>query len=87
MTMRIALLIVALMTFTSAIQMVLNRHESRKLFVELQYLRSSGQQLDHEWGQLLLEQATWSTHARIEDIAHDKLAMVRPTTVYTLRQP
>ena len=65
-------------TFSSAVELVLNRHASRKLFVELQTLRDTRQQLDQEWGKLLLEQATWATDVRIEDIARDSLDMVTP---------
>jgi len=35
--------------------------------------------LNIEWGQLQIEQSTWATHARIERIATDNLALVRPT--------
>lgn len=65
-------------TFASAVEVVLNRHESRTLFVELQTLRDDKQQLNQEWGQLLLEQATWATPVRIEDVARESLKMVRP---------
>ncbi len=70
--------LVGLCTFASAVELVLNRHASRKLFVELQALRDTQQQLDQEWGQLLLEQATWATHVRVEDIAREQLGMVTP---------
>ncbi len=76
------LLVVALLagtcTFASAIELVLSRHASRTLFVELQTLRDTREQLNQEWGQLLLEQATWATPVRIEDMARDQLGMVPP---------
>lgn len=76
------LVIVALLagacTFASAVELVLNRHASRKLFVELQTLRDTKQDLQQEWGQLLLEQATWARHSRVEEIARDSLGMVSP---------
>lgn len=64
--------------FVSALQVVLHRHEMRKLFSVLQELHLQQSELDREWGQLLLEQATWGTHGRIEDIARNKLNMVVP---------
>ncbi len=70
--------LVGLCAFASAVELVLNRHASRKLFVELQSLRDTQQQLDQEWGQLLLEQATWATHVRVEGIAREQLGMVTP---------
>ena len=67
-----------LCAFASAVELVLNRHASRKLFVELQALRETHQRLNEEWGQLLLEQATWATHARVESVAREQLGMVTP---------
>ncbi len=71
-------LLAGVCAFASAVELVLNRHDSRRLFVELQTLRLTKQELDQQWGQLLLEQATWATHARVEEIAHDALGMVSP---------
>jgi cell division protein FtsL len=59
---------------------VLARHQSRKLFVELQALEQQRDAMNDEWGQLLLEQATWGTHGRVEDIARTKLGMMVPST-------
>lgn len=66
------------MTFASAVELVLSRHQSRRLFVELQSLHEVKQGLDQEWGQLLLEQATWGAELRVEQLANDKLDMVVP---------
>jgi cell division protein FtsL len=71
-------ILAGLMTFASAVELVLNRHASRKLFVELQGLRIDKQRLDQEWGQLLLEQATWATQVRVESMARESLGMVLP---------
>ncbi len=70
--------VAGLMTFASAVELVLSRHQSRRLFVELQSLHEVKQGLDQEWGQLLLEQATWGAELRVEQIANDKLGMVVP---------
>jgi cell division protein FtsL len=76
-----------LLTFASAVELVLQRHQSRRLFVELQDLRAQRQALDQEWGQLLLEQATWGAELRVEQVASEKLGMVTPapTQVMELR--
>ena len=73
--------------FISAMEVVLHRHETRKLFSALQELQAEHNELDREWGQLLLEQGTWGTHGRIEDIARDKLNMTLPDVeqVYRVR--
>jgi cell division protein FtsL len=67
-----------LLVFFSALAIVLARHQSRKLFVELQALEKQRDAMDEEWGQLQLEQSTWGTHVRIEELARRKLGMTVP---------
>ncbi len=54
------------------------RHQSRSLFAQLERLRAERDALNIEWGQLLLEQATWSEHRRVEQIARARLDMNLP---------
>jgi cell division protein FtsL len=61
-----------------ALMLVTSQHQSRKLYVELQKEQELAKQLDVEWGQLQLEQSTWATHARIEQIASRNLSMRLP---------
>ena len=70
--------VIGLFTFASAVELVLYRHQSRRLFVELQSLRQTRLGIDQEWGQLLLEQATWGAEIRVEQIAVEKLGMLVP---------
>lgn len=63
----------------SAIGVVFSTHESRKLFVALQGLQKTRDELSAEWGRLQLEQSTWATHGRIERIANNKLEMINPS--------
>ena len=62
----------------SAMALVFTKHESRKLFVELEQLTQQRDDLNIEWGQLQIEQSTWAQHARIEQVATDDLSLVRP---------
>lgn len=62
----------------SALALVYTKHESRKLFVELEELTRERDQLNIEWGQLQIEQSTFATHGRIEQVASDELALVKP---------
>jgi cell division protein FtsL len=62
----------------SAILLIYSKHQSRKLFVELQQLKYQVDALNTEWGQLQLEQSAWSGHGRIERIARKRLSMVMP---------
>ena len=66
--------------FVSALAIVYTKHESRKLFVELESLTTERDALDIEWGQLQIEQSTWATHARIERIAVEEMSLIRPPT-------
>jgi cell division protein FtsL len=78
MTRRIALVGLFFGVVMSAMLIVVQRHEARKVFNTVQELEAEQNELDQEWGQLLLEQGTWGTHGRIEDIAREKLNMTLP---------
>lgn len=73
----------------SALALVYTKHESRKLFVELETLTHERDELNIEWGQLQIEQSTWATHARIEQVATDDLSLVRPVAseIYVIERP
>ena len=75
---RIWVLLLAGVAFGSAVEIVLQRHETRKLFSEIYSFERQQNELELEWGQLLLEQGTWGTHSRIEEIATDRLHMQVP---------
>jgi cell division protein FtsL len=79
----------ALVCVLSSIALVYTKHESRKLFVELESLTHQRDDLNIEWGQLQSEQSTWATHARIERVAIDDLSLVRPeaTEIYVIERP
>ena len=53
----------AVVCVISAIALVYTKHESRKLFVELETLTHERDELNIEWGQLQIEQSTWATHS------------------------
>ncbi len=64
--------------FLSALGIVTSRHEARRLFVELQTLEKTHDELNAEWGRLQLEQRTWAMSDRIETIARNELGMKMP---------
>ena len=66
------------LVLASAILLIYSKHQSRKLFVELQQLKYQVDALNTEWSQLQLEQSAWSGHGRIERIARKRLSMVMP---------
>jgi len=75
---RLFLLVLIMGVLASALGVVFSTNESRKLFVELQGLQKTRDELSADWGRLQLEQSTWATHGRIEQIANNKLEMVNP---------
>ena len=77
---RVLIVVTLLFSFVvgSAILLIYSKHQSRKLFVELQQLRYQVDALNTEWSQLQLEQSAWSEHGRIERIARKQLSMVMP---------
>ena len=79
----------AVICVSSAMALVYTKHEARKLFVELEQLTMERDELNIEWGQLQIEQSTWATHARIEQVANDDLALIRPqpTEIYVIERP
>ena len=79
----------AVVCVLSAIALVFTKHESRKLFVELEQLTQERDELNIEWGQLQIEQSTWAQHARIEQVASDDLSLVRPeaTEIFVIERP
>ena len=81
-------MVFAVVCVMSAIAMIYTKHESRKLFVELEDLTTDRDELNIEWGQLQIEQSTWATHARIERVASEELSLVRPksTEIYVIER-
>jgi cell division protein FtsL len=66
------------LVLASAILLIYSKHQSRKVFVELQQLKHQVDDLNTEWSQLQLEQSSWSGHGRIEEVARKKISMVAP---------
>jgi cell division protein FtsL len=81
-------IVFALVCVLSALALIKTKHESRKLFVELEQLTDERDELNIEWGQLQIEQSTWATHARIEQVATEDLSLVRPesTEIYVIER-
>jgi cell division protein FtsL len=71
-------IILLLILMICALGLISSQHQTRKLFIELQKEQEREKQLNVEWGQLQLEQSTWATHARVENIATRALGMQLP---------
>lgn len=77
--MKITLLALMIMlVFSSAISVIYAKHKTRQYFAELQNLQREAEDLHVEWSQLLVEQGTWASDARVEKVARQHLNMVLP---------
>ena len=75
-----------LVCFGSALAVVHIKYRERRLVAELSQLREARDRLDSDWSRLLLEEATLTTHARIEAKARDDLGMVLPQEIAQVRR-
>lgn len=64
----------------SAFSVVYVKDLHRRMFIAYQDLQQQQTQLYVDWGKLLLEQSTWSTQARVQKIAQQRLGMEAPQT-------
>ncbi len=80
----IGLLLVALLTTAFAVIYVKDRN--RREFIELHNLQRQHDDMVIEQGKLLLEQNTWSSPLRIQNMAEHQLGMINPiksTIIFT----
>ncbi len=75
----VVLAALGVVVLVSAVASVYAKHQSRKLFVELQALVGERDRLEMDWGRLQIEQSTQASHARVERIARERLAMRAPS--------
>lgn len=76
------LILIASVLF-SGLAVIYITNEYRLRFDYLQQLEQNNQKLQLQWGQLLLEQASLATPARVEQIAVEKLQMRLPADKQT----
>ena len=70
--------ILLLLLIACALSLVTSRHQSRKLFVDLEREQVRARNYDIEYGQLQIEQSTWAMPTRVEKIAREQLRMQLP---------
>ena len=75
-----SLFLLSFAVLISALSIVYVTNASRGCRANIQQFIAERNQLHTEWGQLLLEKATWTMQARVEQVANDKLSMVIPDT-------
>lgn len=67
-----------LVLMASAVAAIYAKHQTRKQFVELQGLVAERDRLEMDWGRLQLERSTLGSHARVEQLARERLDMRTP---------
>jgi cell division protein FtsL len=78
---RVLLLVLPLLwcaVLASGAGAIYSKYRARELFVELERLNTSRDELDAEWGRLQLEQSAWSAYAFVERVASERLHMSIP---------
>jgi len=73
------LVFLLMLTTVSATGVIYSTHKSRYLLNELRQLERQRNNLQVEWGQLLLEQSSLVAQGRIENLAIAELGMKIPT--------
>lgn len=63
---------------SSGVGLVYTKHQSRKLFIELQVLQGLRDDLEIEWEMLQLEESTLTTEAVVDQAARVRLNMMVP---------
>ena len=74
----VVVLVLLLSVLVSGVSVIYTTFKNRYLLNELQQLRTQSNELQVQWGQLLIEQSTFSLESRIERKAIDELAMEIP---------
>jgi len=77
-TIRLIVAVLWVAVLASSLGVIYAKQEARNRFNDLQKLTKARDDLDIEWGQLQLEQSTWATHGRVEQVARDDLRMIIP---------
>lgn len=65
-------------TLVCALGVITTKHSERQLNARLAQLQRERDAIDGEWTRLLLEEATLSTHTRIDATARRELGMLEP---------
>ena len=71
-------MVMIFLMLVSALAVVYTINLHRMTCSQLQFAEQQSHQLQLQWGQLLLEQASLATPARVEQLATEKLHMVLP---------
>lgn len=74
----ISTMLLGLLVILSGLAVIYVADLNRRLFMDMQETQAYQVQLQLDWDKLLLEQSTWSTQARIQNLAQERLGMTTP---------
>lgn len=77
------LIVLLIAVLLSALGVVYSTNSYRLTFSQVQQEEQQTHQLELQWGQLLLEQASLATPGRVQELAVDKLKMTLPNAKNT----
>lgn len=80
----VGLLLMVVAVMASGVAVIYSKHMARSEFIAMQQLENKRDLLNEEWGRLLLEQSTWTTPARVEQQARERLQMITPANRNTV---
>jgi len=72
-------IIALVLVMGSCLAVIYSSFETRRLVATHQRLQLDNNAMQVEWGQLLLEQSTWGSYNRVEQLAGAKLKMRVPS--------
>ena len=84
----VAVIILITIILSTGLGLVYTKHQSRKLFIELQAVQAARDDLEIEWELLQLEQSTLAAESVVDHAARTRLDMVIPdpqSVVYIVR--
>jgi len=75
---QVVLFLLAALVFCSSLGVVYSSFLTRQYYSDLQVLQAREDDLDGEYGRLLLEHSAWANYVRVEAVAGKELQMVSP---------
>jgi len=73
------IIFLSIVVFSNALAVVYVRQENREVFREVVSQEEQRDRLNSEWGQLQVEEATWTRYDFVELVAKRDLHMVAPS--------
>ncbi|MFC0336046.1 cell division protein FtsL [Kushneria avicenniae] len=77
------IVVLLVLMILSALGVISTAYHTRSQYARLQTMERQHDQLQTVWSRLLLEESTWSTPSRIENLARDRLEMHVPDVHHT----